>query len=96
MRYEVLRMFPSEISDEISYQCFEHGCSGISEDLEFIQQSKNYIPETILQSHIHLNVYFEASPPKDFLDHLKLQHPDIEIQCLKEENKDWALSRDRF
>ena len=42
--------------------CFEHGASGVAEDLSFEQTSRDYVPEIVVAPVHNLNVFFETFP----------------------------------
>lgn len=69
--------------------CFGYGASGVSEDLDFLQESLQYEPVTVDKPFISLNIFFESAPDKELLDQIKKKWPEIEVTLSEEPNKDW-------
>lgn len=84
-----LNHVPSSKEDWVSQFCFDHGCSGISETLDFRQTSDHYQPETLSKDKINLDVYFESKPSEDFLILLQNELPQVRTTFIEEEIKDW-------
>lgn len=80
-----------EQSEEASAICFEHGASGIAENLQFIQTNESYDPEIIPTDDVTIQVYFEKAPPKELLSEIAQTYPEARYQIFQEENKDWLV-----
>ena len=75
--------------DQVTGFCFERGAAGIHEDLKFIQEFDHYEPKTVYDDELKLKVYFESSPPEDFLPLLVAAFPDVVAEINQEESQDW-------
>lgn len=85
----MLKNVPAQLEDIITGVCFDHGCSGVSEALNFNQSDLMYEP-SILNSHSHtMEVYFDKKPEREFFEELKKYDSRIDWTSSEEENKDW-------
>ena len=75
--------------DEFTSACFEIGAAGVAEDLKFVQKDLRYDPDVVETPELDLNVYFETAPGEGALLQLQSQFPEVRIELLAEENKDW-------
>lgn len=85
----VLSGVPRSDEDVVTGLCFEHGASGVSENLKFHQESLQYDPVIIETPLVNLDVYFESAPGQEFIDQLQLQYPDLKVVVSEETQKDW-------
>src|SRR5690606_7660207 len=69
--------------------CFDVGASGVSEKLDFIQESLHYEPEFTQKEILDLEVYFEKPPLENWMERIHSVDPKIKIELTKEENQDW-------
>jgi len=79
----------NHIKDEISEYCFENGCLGISEDLDFVQPSLTYGAEINENSENQLLVYFSDKPTLSFLQGFKQAFPNVSLEICEKEQEDW-------
>lgn len=84
-----LRQVPEDLEDPITQHCFDHGASGVSEALNFVQPDLTYDPTVLSQKMRELDVYFQASPERSYFDRLTNWNKNISWQIFEEEQKDW-------
>ncbi len=84
-----LRQVPEDLEDPITQHCFDHGASGVSEALEFIQPDLTYDPKILNHRLRELDVYFETEPEVAYFDRLTNWHKAITWQIFEEQQKDW-------
>ena len=84
-----MKAVPSREEEILTEMCFSAGAQGLSEALEFRQDSQKYEPETVKSSVHNLEAFFEDSPSEDFLDRLRQSFPEIEFEVREEQAKDW-------
>ncbi|MCB9084870.1 MAG: 50S ribosomal protein L11 methyltransferase [Bdellovibrionaceae bacterium] len=84
-----LKSVPTKVEDLLTEFCFSFGAQGISEVLQFRQESQKYEPETVATPHHDLEVYFTEKPEESFFSELRLRFPEIEAEIRQEEEKDW-------
>jgi ribosomal protein L11 methyltransferase len=75
--------------DLLTQLCFEHGCLGISEDLQFEQPEGIYDPVTKETPEHNLVAYFDESPQPQFYLDLREQFPHVEWVQNFEPHRDW-------
>ena len=84
-----LKNVPRIEEDPVSGACFEHGASGVSENLSFHQESLQYDPVIVETPFVELDVFFESIPSRELLDHLRQNWPGVKIVISEEAQKDW-------
>lgn len=68
---------------------FEHGASGVQEDLDFEQIGEFYEVKEIPRDHTKLIVYFEKPPESELIKYLEENYPEIQMARDSQENRDW-------
>lgn len=84
-----VKKVPSHLETEISELSFEHGCSGLSEALNYVQRDLVYDPEIRPQRFHDVDVFFPEHPPLPFLEALQDLNENIECHIVEEAQKDW-------
>lgn len=84
-----LKKIPSSLEAEVTELSFNHGCSGISEVLSYIQKDLVYDPELRPQRFRDVDVFFTQAPPAEFFDQLKELSSDVSSEIHEEVHKDW-------
>lgn len=84
-----VKKVPSHLENEISELSFEHGCSGLSEALNYVQRDLVYDPEIRPQRFHDVDVFFPEKPSISFLEALQGLNENIECQIVEEAQKDW-------
>lgn len=84
-----LRQVPEDLEDPITQHCFDHGASGVSEALSFIQPDLTYDPQVVSHRTRELDVYFQTTPELSYFDRLTSWNKNINWQIFEEEEKDW-------
>lgn len=84
-----LHQVPEDLEDPITQHCFDHGASGVSEALTFVQPDLTYDPRIIIPKIRELDVYFEATPEVSYFDRLTNWNKNIKWTIYEEEQKDW-------
>ncbi|MGZ3748903.1 MAG: 50S ribosomal protein L11 methyltransferase, partial [Pseudobdellovibrionaceae bacterium] len=80
---------PTLLEDEVTSCSFEHGATGVTEALVFIQPDLTYDPDLVpLKSH-DLDVFFLEKPANEFFTQLTGLDQNIKWSLFEEENKDW-------
>ena len=79
---------PDQI-DLLTGVLFDHGASGVQEDLDFEQIGEFYEVKEIPKELTKLLVYFEEPPSDELKTHIKEHYPEIEMSMSSEENRDW-------
>ena len=74
---------------EFASSAFAIGAAGVAEDLKFVQADLRYDPDVIETPEFDLNVYFEKKPDENLLLKLQQDYPQIRLELLSEENRDW-------
>jgi ribosomal protein L11 methyltransferase len=85
----ILSQVPSELEDLVSGLCFEHGASGVSENLAFEQTSLRYEPTTLKKDFLALEAYFAERPDDALVEELTEMVPALQISLHEEVSKDW-------
>jgi ribosomal protein L11 methyltransferase len=85
----LLKNVPAAQEDLITSTCFDAGADGVSEKLDFIQESLQYDPTFLAKDFLTLEVFFANKPDLRILEILKANHPQVEIAFTEEENQDW-------
>lgn len=80
---------PTRNEDLLTELCISAGAQGLSEVLQFRQESLKYEPETIATTHHDLEAFFTAAPAAEFLDEVRARFPAIEFTIREEEERDW-------
>ena len=88
----VLESVPRELEDQLTLICFEHGASGVSEDLQFKQSQHDYQPRTVITAQFTLFAYFENQIPEDLFELMQERFPQIAMQVLQGV-KQWLFHR---
>ena len=73
----------------LNKSAFKQGALGISEQLDFRQPEGEEDVFTIVPDDRLVNVYFETEPPRDWLEEIHAQFPEIESRISAEANRDW-------
>jgi ribosomal protein L11 methyltransferase len=79
----------SRHEEAISSLAFEYDALGVSEALEFSQPEGEEDVFTRTSDVRTLNVYFQEAPSDLFVQKLKAQFPEVQVEVSKEQNKDW-------
>lgn len=79
----------SSEEDVLTDLCFSFGASGISENLQFRQESLRYEPETVSTAYHDLEVYFPLKPDENLLLKISRQFPNMAWNVREELEKDW-------
>lgn len=89
--YFTLEIIGVSLSQEeiLTLELFENGAAGVSENLMFTQQDREYKPVIVEQDVKSLLAYFEQKPSADFLQGVIERYPDIQINLEKLPIKDW-------
>lgn len=78
---------PNQFEDKLTVLAFEHGSTGVSENLSF--NHKVYPEPEIIETEFKtLSMYFD-SKPSDLIDFLSKEFPNLILKVTQEENKDW-------
>lgn len=85
----LLKNVPHHIEAEITQLCFDHACTGISENLPFIQRDLVYDGEILKNDNHHLSAFFENEPSKELIEQIKKTYPTLTYSVQTEEHKDW-------
>lgn len=80
---------PSAMEEQITFELFEAGASGVQENLQFTQMDKNYKPHVIEAEVKSLIVYFEKVPSSQWLEHFQSHYPFLQVQQDKHQIVDW-------
>lgn len=78
-----------EQEDDFTTSSFEIGAAGVAEDLKFVQADLRYDPDVVETPVLDLNVYFESAPSESALLQLQGLYPNVRLELLSEENRDW-------
>lgn len=91
--YFVIKFLDLDRSKEelLSTICFEYEAQGISEILEFEQNSEVYEATVVNTAKTSLEVYFLQAPGEEFLAQISSQFPEVQFEVQAEEDKDWLL-----
>jgi ribosomal protein L11 methyltransferase len=84
-----VKKIPSSLEAEMTAISFEHGCSGLSEALNYVQRDLVYDPEIRPQRFHDVDVYFAEKPDVTFYKALQDLNENIECQLVEEDHKDW-------
>lgn len=84
-----VKKIPSHLETELSELSFEHGCSGLSEALNYVQRDLVYDPEIRPQRFHDVDVFFPEKPSRTFLEALQGLNENIECHIVEEAQKDW-------
>ncbi len=77
-------------ADLIAELAFEFGASGTEEKIPFKQDGRHYEPTQLSSDSTALKIYFEKNmPPKELLEKLETDFPEIIMRSYQEKNKDW-------
>lgn len=85
----MLRNVPANLEDIITGVCFDHGCTGVTEALNFSQPDLTYEPYILHPKTHMMEVFFEKAPPKEFFTEIEGYSHLITWTTSEEENKDW-------
>ncbi|HPI39826.1 MAG TPA: 50S ribosomal protein L11 methyltransferase [Pseudobdellovibrionaceae bacterium] len=85
----LLRGIPKHLESDVTELCFQHQCTGISENLQFIQRDLVYDGEILPHDQHQLSVFFESTPPEALIQDLKKILPALNFSISQEEQKDW-------
>ncbi len=85
----ILKNVSASDEDILTSICFEAGAGGVSEKLDFIQESLKYEPVFIQKDILTLEVFFEDKPDLQIIEKIKIMYPQITIELSEEEGKDW-------
>lgn len=75
--------------DLLVAQCFEAGAAGFEEILGFAQNPEDYSVASEAAETFSCSVYFTHHPGLDFLEVLQKQFPNLILDLLQENSKDW-------
>ncbi len=75
--------------DEFAHFCMGRGAQGVSEELKFTHSELVYDPHVMNTNRFDLNVYFGEHPGDGFVQDLKSEFPEIELEVHREPNQDW-------
>lgn len=84
-----LQAVPSDLEDVVTQHCFDHGASGVSEALNFVQPDLTYDPRVLTGRTCEMDAYFSEKPGQDFFSRLNEWSPGIQCEIFEEEEKDW-------
>lgn len=84
-----VKKVPANLEAEMTELSFEHGCTGLSEALNYVQKDLVYDPEIRPQRFHDMDVFFTTKPSPDFFDSLYSLDSNIECQIIEEAHKDW-------
>lgn len=84
-----VKKIPSSLEAEVTELSFEHGCSGISEALSYVQKDLVYDPELRPMRFRDVDVFFTQKPLTEYFDALKELCPDVMWEVIEEVHKDW-------
>lgn len=84
-----IRNLPSELEELASSICFEQGCSGVSQNLQFQQPDLVYEAQEVHQPRIHLQAFFEKDPGIAVLRALQQLDSSIEVMASEKPQQDW-------
>ena len=87
-RLKVLKLSRDDEYD-FTESAFAMGAAGVAEDLKFVQPDLCYEPDVIETPEFDLNVFFESKPDENLLLKLQQDYPQIRLELLSEENRDW-------
>ena len=90
--YIVLQVhqLPADREELFVHHCFELGAQGVSEALEFQQNSADFEPVTMEKEFKELEVYFATSgQTTTLLEKLKSLFPELAMELREEKNRDW-------
>lgn len=90
-KYTRVRLYrvPANLEDIVTGHCFEFGSSGVTEALTFSQPDLTYDPDIKKTRSHDMDVFFDASPTKEFFDGLLHWAPQMQWTIHEEEHKDW-------
>lgn len=75
--------------DILTDLCFSSGASGVSENLQFRQESLRFEPETVSTAYHDLEVYFPLVPDENLLSEITRRFPNLTLKIREEVEKDW-------
>ncbi len=84
-----VKKVPSSLEAEATELSFEHGCSGISEALSYVQRDLVYDPELRPMRFRDVDVFFTERPSSEFFEALKELNQEINWEVIEEVHKDW-------
>lgn len=84
-----VKKIPSSLEADATELSFEHGCSGISEALSYVQKDLVYDPELRPMRFRDVDVFFTNKPPIEYFDALKELCPGVMWEVVEEVHKDW-------
>jgi ribosomal protein L11 methyltransferase len=77
------------LEDEVTAHSFEHGATGVTEALAYIQPDLTYDPDLVPVKNHDLDVFFMEKPTEDFFTGITGLDQNIKWSVFEEENKDW-------
>lgn len=79
----------TEAEEWLSAHAFDYGALGVSEVLGFRQPEGEEDVFVSLKDQRDLEVYFQSSPPLEFLNTVQRTFPGVQLNVTGEANKDW-------
>ncbi len=67
-----VKKVPANLEDEMTELSFEHGCTGLSEALNYVQKDLVYDPEIRPQRFHDMDVFFTTKPNPDFIPWIQI------------------------
>lgn len=84
-----VKKIPSSLEAEATELSFEHGCSGISEALSYVQKDLVYDPEIRPMRFRDVDVFFTERPSSEYFEALQGLSQEISWEVIEEVHKDW-------
>lgn len=78
-----------DAEDDLSQIFFQHGATGSSESLQFIQPDLTYEPTVTHPRLKSLDFFFMENPPKALFEEMRSRFPHVQIAQTQEEQQDW-------
>lgn len=82
-----LKNIPKQEEELITLRLFELGAFGVTQDLDFVQESQQYDPEIVESETLSLQAFFEVSQ-RELLEQSDLMK-DFSSELKLEKNQDW-------
>lgn len=80
----------SSINEDIlATLSIEHGASGVSEALSYVQPDLTFDPRILKQKAHEIDVFFPEKPTPDYFQEIKKLDDRISFQIFEEKHKDW-------